>query len=184
MKTAPRSTLVIEHPSWDDTTETHHGTERLPGPADEPTVVVPPQIPAAEPSETHAAVELETADEVLPPRRAGWIAALIAVLALIAVALRPSTVGPGVLVTVASPDDTMQWIRIADASGAVLLLGKPDDSAALAPGTYELSAKVVGRPVATRQLVVDAALELACERRERAAVLCADRSGGTYELVP
>ena len=53
-------------------------TERLPEATDETTEVhVRPDVPVDEPSETHAAIELETADEVRPrPRWHGVLAIL------------------------------------------------------------------------------------------------------------
>ena len=54
----------------------HEITERLPEATDETTEVhVRPAVPVDEPSETHAAIELETADEVRP-RRHGVLAML------------------------------------------------------------------------------------------------------------
>ncbi len=198
--------IVRARETTEEITAAHHRTERLPDarPDGEETTAVDPSRDEAlrdEPSETHAAVELETDDQPMPRRRpiAGAIAVVslvVASFASIAIVLARVPRAPvlpvvepappaGVEVTVGSLDDTMQWIRITNAAGVRLVDGRPTNRASVPPGTYLLSAKVVGRPVARGEIAVARSLDLECSVREAGHVVCADRAGlGTYELVP
>jgi serine/threonine protein kinase len=83
-------------------------------------------------------------------------------------------------VTVAATDDSIQWLKLADADGTTLFKADPEHTAALPPGEYTLTAKIVARPKVSAALTVtDAPLSLRCapgEPAEEQTVIC-ERDG-------
>jgi len=87
-------------------------------------------------------------------------------------------------ITITAGDESIQWIKLASADGDTLFKADPSNSAALAPGTYTLTAKVVARPKATGTIeLTDVDISLTCVPGEQQTVTC-DSGDGTITLAP
>ena len=77
----------------------------------------------------------------------------------------------------------MQWIKLADSSGTPLMRADPQASMLVEPGTYRLSAKVIGHPTVSAELPLDADTDLVCIPVSGMSVTCTD-GDRTVSLSP
>jgi serine/threonine protein kinase len=80
-------------------------------------------------------------------------------------------------------DPTVQWLRLSNADGVLLLTARPSDSADLAPGKYTLSVKVVARTALSGTLDLEVPLDLTCQPTTRGRIRCLDARGKTQLLL-
>ncbi len=80
-------------------------------------------------------------------------------------------------------DPTIQWLKLEDEAGGRLAKAAPSASAAVAPGAYALSGKVVGRGTVQAQIVVSADSSWSCAAADAGAIRCDDAVGGASVLL-
>jgi hypothetical protein len=90
----------------------------------------------------------------------------------------------GAKLRLSANDATLQWLKLTDAAGDRVLKASPDGDAVLAPGTYTLAAKVVGRGAVSAALDVQADSDWTCTVAEAGAVECTSETGSTLRLEP
>lgn len=90
----------------------------------------------------------------------------------------------GAKLRLSANDATLQWLKLTDAAGDRVLKASPDGDAVLAPGTYTLAAKVVGRGAVSAELDVQADSDWTCTVAEAGAVECTSETGSTLRLEP
>ena len=93
--------------------------------------------------------------------------------------------GETVAVALEVEDPKLQWLKLSDAAGARVAKAKPSGSAQIEPGTYALSAKIVGRPAISGEVEVTGDATWRCVVADDAKVRCEeDTSGVTLTLAP
>jgi hypothetical protein len=80
-------------------------------------------------------------------------------------------------------DPTVQWIRLLNDNGERLLTARPDASAPLNPGTYELQVKVVARSPLSVEVSLEEDTFLSCKPATMGRVRCADRNGNERLVI-
>lgn len=86
-------------------------------------------------------------------------------------------------VSIEATDGTIQWVRLLDAEGARLVNAKPQDSAKVPAGSFELQAKQAGRGKVSAALEVEADLALSCAPADKGAIRCVDEGAGRELLL-
>jgi serine/threonine protein kinase len=80
-------------------------------------------------------------------------------------------------------DPTVQWIRLFNDKGDRLLTARPDASAQLSPGTYELRVKVVARSALSGEVSLEEDTFLSCKPATMGRVRCTDRDGNERLVI-
>ena len=90
----------------------------------------------------------------------------------------------GVRVSLVADDDTLQWLKLKDASGAQVLKASPSAETTVPAGAYVLSAKVVGRAALSAEFTVDGDSAWSCQQGEAGTVACTEAAGANLALTP
>jgi hypothetical protein len=80
-------------------------------------------------------------------------------------------------------DPTVQWIRLTNAEGARMLTARPDGKAAIPPGSYDLSVKVVARSVLSKTITLKQPTALTCKPTTMGRVRCIDTLDDTKLIL-
>jgi serine/threonine protein kinase len=80
-------------------------------------------------------------------------------------------------------DPTVQWIRLRNKNGDLLLTAKPDGSTSVAAGTYEIAVKVVARSVLTKKIDLNSDTSLTCKPSTMGRVRCTDPTGASKIIL-